>query len=116
MGSQHLYPEPGCRLLDKEVSGHFFAGVKQLAEWVELSGDEHFSIDGTLLEACALHKSLIRKNGGSNPPVDHTRNPSRDFAGEKHSNATHESATDSDARRCARVTAMPVFCATWGMY
>lgn len=80
------------------MSGHFFAGVKQLAEWVKLSGDEHFSIDGTLLDAWASHKSFIRKDSGSNPPDDHTRNPSRDFAGEKRSNATHESTTDPDAR------------------
>ena len=86
------------RLLDNEMSGHFFAGVKQLAEWVELSGDEHFSIDGTLLDAWASHKSFMRKDGNSNPPDDNSRNPSRDFAGEKRSNATHESTTDPDAR------------------
>lgn len=55
------------RLLDNEMSGHFFAGVKQLAEWVELSGDEHFSIDGTLLDAWASHKSFMRKRMAAAP-------------------------------------------------
>ena len=86
------------RLLDSTMAGHFFAGVKQLSEWSELSSDEHFSIDGTLLDAWASHKSFVRKEGDSNPPDDNTRNPRRNFKGEKRSNATHESATDPDAR------------------
>lgn len=86
------------RLLDKEMAGYFFAGVKELASWPSLSSDEHFSIDGTLLDAWASHKSFVRKDGDSNPPDDDTRNPSCDFKGEKRSNATHESTTDPGAR------------------
>ena len=86
------------RLLDNGMSRYFFAGVRQLAAWAQLSGDEHFSIDGTLLDAWASHKSFVCKDGGSNPPDDNSRNPGRDFSGEKRSNATHESATDPDAR------------------
>ncbi len=86
------------RLLDNEMAGLFFLGVKELAAWSELSSDEHFSIDGTLLDAWASHKSFVRKEGDNNPPDDNTRNPSRDFKGEKRSNATHESITDPGAR------------------
>jgi transposase len=86
------------RLLDNEMAGHFFTGVKELASWPELSSDAHFSIDGTLLDAWASHKSFVRKDGDNNPPDDNTRNPTRDFKGEKRSNATHESTTDPGAR------------------
>jgi hypothetical protein len=56
-------------------------GVKYLTEWVELSSDEHFSIDGTLLDAWASRKSFVRKDGANNPPDDNTRNPGRNFKG-----------------------------------
>lgn len=61
-----------------------------MAEWAELSNDEHFSIDGTLLDAWASHKSFVRGDGGSNPTDDNSRSPNRDFKGEKRSNATHD--------------------------
>ncbi len=64
----------------------------------ELSSDEHFSIDGPLLDAWASHKSFVRKDGDSNPPDDNTRNSSYGFRGEKRSNATHESTIDPGAR------------------
>lgn len=86
------------RLLDNEMAGYFFAGVKELASWPELSIDEHFSIDGTLLNAWASHKSFVRKESEDHPPNDHTRNPSRNFSGTKRSNDTHESTTDPGAR------------------
>lgn len=97
MGSQHFYAEPRSSVGQRD-GWTLFAGVKELASWSELSSDEHFSIDGTLLDAWASHKSFVRKDGDSNPPDDDTRNPSRDFFGEKRSNATHESITDPGAR------------------
>ncbi|TEC06505.1 IS5 family transposase [Pseudomonas aeruginosa] len=58
---------------------------------------EHFSVDGTLIDAWASHKSFIKKDGGD-PPEDGTRNPDADFKGEKRSNATHQSTSDPEAR------------------
>src|SRR5437588_6899068 len=62
-----------------------------------LLSDEHFSVDGTLIEAWASHKSFQRK-GKPTPPPDDPGNPTVNFHGEKRSNDTHESTTDPDAR------------------
>lgn len=86
------------RLLNQEVARLFFEQVKALAAWAELTSNEHFSVDGTLIDAWASHKSFIRKDGGSAPPGDQSRNPDRDFKGEPRSNATHQSKTDPEAR------------------
>ena len=59
--------------------------------------DEHFTVDGTLIEAWASLKSFQRKDQ-KNPPPDDPGNPTVDFHGEKRSNDTHESTTDADAR------------------
>ena len=59
----------------------------------DLLSDEHFTVDGTLLEAWASHKSFQRKDGGPPPGAG-----SRDFRGERRSNDTHESTTDPEAR------------------
>lgn len=68
-----------------------------LAEWQGFVSDEHFSVDGTLIEAWASHKSFVRKDGdGPEPPPG--RNPEIDFKGEKRSNATHQSSTDPESR------------------
>jgi hypothetical protein len=63
-----------------------------------LLSDEHFSVDGTLIEAWASHKSFQRKDQPAPPPPDDPGNPTVDFHGEKRSNDTHESTTDPDAR------------------
>ena len=60
--------------------------------------DEHFSVDGTLIEAWASQKSFQQKNGGEETPPDDPGNPTVNFHGEKRSNETHESRTDPDAR------------------
>ncbi len=52
------------RLLDAEVRREFFNRVLYLAEWQGFVSDEHFSVDGTLIEAWASHKSFVRKGGG----------------------------------------------------
>ena len=59
--------------------------------------DEHFTVDGTLLEACAGLKSFKRKEGDAPAPPDDPGNPTIDFHGEKRSNETHASTTDPEA-------------------
>ena len=66
-----------------------------------LLSDDHFSVDGTLIEAWASMKSFRPKDGGGEPPAP-GRNGERDFHGEKRSNQTHASTTDPDARFAAR--------------
>jgi hypothetical protein len=63
----------------------------------ELLSSEHFSVDGTLIEASASMKSFRPKDGGGEPPAA-GRNGERDFHGEKRSNETHASTSDPDAR------------------
>jgi hypothetical protein len=59
--------------------------------------DEHFTVDGTLPEACASLKSFKKKEGGEEPPVDDPGNPTVDFHGERRSNDTRASTTDGAA-------------------
>ena len=86
------------RLLEGDIAEKFFAQVLEQAWQADLLSDEHFSVDGTLIEAWASHKSFQRKDGGERPPEDDPGNPTVDFHGEKRSNQTHESTTDPDAR------------------
>lgn len=86
------------RLLNEKIARSFFAKVLALAEWQDVLSDEHFSVDGTLIEAWASMKSLVKKDGTTPPPEDGGRNPTAIFKGEKRSNETHESTTDPDAR------------------
>jgi transposase len=80
------------RLLNQEVAQQFFAKVKARAQG--LMSDEHFTVDGTLIEAWASHKSFQRKDGDDKPGSGAGGN----FHGEKRSNETHESKTDPEAR------------------
>jgi len=86
------------RLLNETIARSFFAKVLALAEWQGLVSDEHFSVDGTMIEAWASIKSFVKKDGSSPPPEDGGRNPTVIFKGEPRSNDTHESSTDADAR------------------
>jgi transposase len=85
------------RLLEGDVAEKFFQLVLTQARVADLLSDEHFSVDGTLIEAWASHKSFRRKDQPT-PPPDDPGNPTVDFHGEKRSNDTHESTTDRDAR------------------
>jgi transposase len=87
------------RLLDGDIAAKFFAGVLNLPQVRKLLSSEHFSVDGTLIEAWASMKSFVPKDGGK-PPSNKGggRNTERDFHGEKRSNDTHSSTTDPDAR------------------
>lgn len=84
------------RLLEGEVSHRFFSQVLSQAEQADLLSKEHFSVDGTLIEALASHKSY-RPKDEDEPPGGGGRNPTVDFRGEKRCRDTHESKTDPDA-------------------
>jgi transposase len=85
------------RLLEAEVAEEFLAQVVERARSQGLTSDEHFTVDGTLLEAWAGAKSFQRKNCKT-PPPDDSGNPTVNFHGEKRSNETHASKTDPDAQ------------------
>ena len=85
------------RLLKAEVAKQFFGLVVEQAKALNLMSDEHFTVDGTLLEACASLKSFKKVDAGPGPPPDDPGNPTVDFHGEKRSNETHASTTDEDA-------------------
>ena len=86
------------RLLEHAVAREFFAAVVEQARQRKLLSQEHFSVDGTLLEAWASMKSVRPKDGGGNPPTGPGRNPEVDFRGERRMNETHASTTDPDAQ------------------
>ena len=86
------------RLLEAEVAKLFLAEVVEQAREKGLTSDEHFTVDGTLLEAWAGIKSFQRKDGRNLPSDNDPGNPTVNFHGEKRSNRTHESTTDPDAK------------------
>jgi transposase len=86
------------RLLKGEVAQAFFEQVLKLARQQDLLSDEHFTVDGTLIEAWAGQKSFQKKDTPVGPPPDDPGNPTVDFHGEKRSNQTHQSKTDPEAR------------------
>jgi transposase len=86
------------RLLDGDIAAKFLAAVLAQPRVKRLLSSEHFSVDGTLIEAWASMKSLKPKGpGGDDDGGDGSRNAAVDFKGEKRSNATHASTTDADA-------------------
>jgi transposase len=86
------------RFLSGNVAEVFFASVVSQAERAGLLSDEHFTVDGTLIEAWASMKSVRPKDGSGPPPESGGRNPSVDFKGQKRANETHASTTDPEAR------------------
>jgi transposase len=86
------------RLLEADVAKEFLAQVVAQARAKGMTSDEHFTVDGTLLEAWASAKSFQPKDKKSSSPPDDPGNPTVDFHGEKRSNQTHESKTDPDAQ------------------
>jgi hypothetical protein len=86
------------RLLNETVSRAFFDKVLGLAQWQGLVSSDHFSVDGTLIEAWASAKSFKAKDGSGKPPEGGGRNATVDFTGEARKNDTHASTTDPDAR------------------
>ena len=88
-----VYSKNRERLLNEEIAASFFARVLERAR--PFMSDEHFTVDGTLVEAWASHKSFRPKDGTGKPPG---LGGDVDFRGEKRKNQTHESTTDPDAR------------------
>ncbi len=84
------------RLLEGDIARAFFDGVVALAKAKNLMSDEHFTVDGTLIEAWAGQKSFVPKDGP--PSGDGSSNPTVNFHKTKRTNDTHASTTDSDAR------------------
>jgi hypothetical protein len=116
-----VYSKNRERLLDGDIARKFFDGVLELAKEGDLLSSDHFTVDGTLIEAWASHKSFKPKEdenqkppktgGGASPEIEAAvakvirkhgnskgRNPDISFEGLKRSNATHASNTDPDAR------------------
>lgn len=85
------------RLLDGDIAAKLLSAVLADPKVKRLLSSEHFSVDGTLIEAWASMKSFRPKDGSGEPPGP-GRNGERDFHGEQRTNDTHESATDPDAR------------------
>jgi transposase len=91
------------RLLNGDIAAKFFASVLNLPQVRGLLSSDHFSVDGTLIEAWASMKSFVPKDGGDPPSGSGhdgggSRNAERNFRGEKRKNDTHSSTTDPDAR------------------
>jgi len=89
-----------ARLIEHDVAAQFFVQIVAAARAAGLMSDEHFTVDGTLIDAWASLKSFKKKdcNGTKEPPPDDPGNPTVNFHGEKRSNQTHESTTDSEAK------------------
>ena len=86
------------RLLEHAVAREFFAAIVEEARRRQLLSEEHFTVDGTLLEAWASMKSFRPKDDRRDPPAGAGRNPGVDFRGHRRVNATHASTTDPEAR------------------
>lgn len=86
------------RLLEGSVAREFLTQVVERAREAGLVSDEHFTVDGTLLEAWASLKSFQAKQQKTDTPPDDPGNPTVDFHGQKRTNETHESKTDGDAK------------------
>jgi transposase len=89
------------RLLEHKVVESFFTEVMTLADKRQLLSKEHFSVDGTLIQAWASHKSFMPKDGGDGPGSGGSgggRNTQANWRGKRRSNDTHASTTDPDAR------------------
>jgi transposase len=95
-----VYTKNRDRLLNQEVARSFFNQVKEQAEG--LMSDEHFTVDGTLIEAWASHKSFQRKDRNEDGPE-----AGKNFHGEKRRNETHQSKTDPEARLYKKACGQP---------
>jgi transposase len=94
------------RLIQHDIAKRFFAGIIHEARAQRLLSDEHFTVDGTLIEAWASFKSFKRKDG--TPPQDGGDGTGMvDFRGERRTNATHESTTDRQAKLMRKGNGQP---------
>ena len=86
------------RLLEADVAHAFLKGIVTLARKEQLLSDEHFTVDGTLIEAWASLKSFVPREGVEKDDPDDPGNPTVNFHGERRKNETHQSTTDPDSR------------------
>jgi transposase len=86
------------RLVKAEIARAFFQQVLALARKEKLLSNEHFTVDGTMVEAWAGQKSFKQKGHSGSAPPDDRRNPTVNFHGEQRTNQTHQSTTDPEAR------------------
>jgi transposase len=86
------------RLLEGDIAAKFLAAVLVQPRVKKLLSTEHFSVDGTLIEAWASMKSFRQRDGSDEPPADGGRNNEANFHGHKRSNETHASTTDPEAK------------------
>ena len=86
------------RLLQHEVARQFFRAVYEMSRQEDWASDDHFTVDGTLIESVASLKSFVPREAGVDKTDDDPGNPSVDFHGQKRGNATHQSRTDPEAR------------------
>src|SRR5450759_429098 len=87
-----------ARLLEHDLAREFFTRVVAQARSLQLLSDEHFTVDGTLVEAWASLKSFKPRHQGPTQPPDDPGNPTVNFHGERRSNATHQSTSDPEAK------------------
>ena len=93
-----VYSKNRDRLVNSDIAALFFQAVLAEAKARDLVSDEHFTVDGTLLEAWASLKSFKKIDDSDSPPPDDPGNPTINFHGETRTNATHTSTTDPDAK------------------
>ncbi len=93
-----VYTKNRDRLLEGDIATAFFDKVLLIARSKDLISQQHFTVDGTLLEGWASLKSFKPKGEDKTPPPDDPGNPTVDFHDQKRSNATHESTTDPETR------------------
>jgi hypothetical protein len=86
------------RLLEADIATKFLKQVLGLAREHDLISDEHFTVDGTLIEAWAGQKSFVKKDTPTDQRPDDPGNPTVNFHGEERTNDTHQSTTDPEAR------------------
>jgi transposase len=86
------------RLLEGDIAAKFLAAILAQPRVKKLLSTDHFSVDGTLIEAWASMKSFRPRDGSDEPPTDGGRNAEANFHGQKRSNETQASTTDPDAR------------------
>lgn len=86
------------RLIKHHIAEHFFAAVVEEATKAKLTSDDHFTVDGTLLQAWASLKSVKPRDDDQSPPSAGGKNADVDFHGQRRTNDTHRSTTDPEAR------------------
>ena len=98
MEDHSVFSKNRDRLLEGNIAARFLAAVLDQPRVKKLLSTDHFTVDGTLIEAWASLKSFKPRDGSDDPPAGGGRNTEADFHGKKRSNETHVSTTDPDAR------------------